>query len=193
MIVVNKVRFWFLVCVLLLAVFAFSGCGGSADTGEPPAENENTSIPNSMPDTYDTARVIAGTWEFMGDPVEITANYGEDAVLNIYLASAAMTVSDVKISGTSGTAVITLHEAWQTTSGDMYMGLMNISIDDQATDLVKSGQDYWRCEVYDSDIEILNIRLLEEDIIEVSEHRTAAIGSGNVLIYDSTMTLRKKN
>ena len=184
----------FLMIVLLLAVLAFSGCGGSKDSED--SSGGDTSIPNNTPDTYNTEYVLSGRWDVIDQSITIDADYVNDTTLNLTLSTASMTFANTQIAGTRGLSTITLHETWNAyiEGGDVrvYMGLLAVNLDDQVVSLIKQGADNWRGEILDTYKTVLNIEVLAENLIKLTEHRIAPV-SGDVLIeYDNELTFRKK-
>ncbi|MBQ7154116.1 MAG: hypothetical protein IJR85_01020 [Synergistaceae bacterium] len=188
----NKMKFWSILLVLGLAVFAFSGCGGSADTETP---GENGDIPNNTPDTYETADVLGGRWDVIDQSITIDADYTDGTTLELMLSTASLTFADTEIIGTRGLSTITLHETWNAyLNADVrtYMGIIPVNIDDQVISLIKQGADNWRCEMMDTYRTVMNIEILAANLIKLTEHRIAPL-SGDVLIeYDNELTFRKK-
>ena len=192
MIFVRKLMFWSLMICLSLSVFMFSGCGGSADTDS--SDNLDTSIPNNNPETYNTAGMLEGIWEVIDQEIVINVKSG-DSALEMYLVTASMTFTDTKITETSGSSTVTLHESWRTMlEGDprQYLGIISVDIDNQVMSMMKSGADNWRCELSDEFNTVLNIEILEENIIQVTEHRLAVINDNSGIEYDNILTFRKK-
>ena len=187
-----KLRFWSLLFVLGLAVFMFTGCGGSADSGS----EETTELPNNTPDTYEMSRVLDGTWDVLDQEITIDTDFN-GGTLNMYLVTSSLRFTDTEITGARGLSSITLHENWRMIleSGDvrLYMGINPINIDNQGMSLVKSGADNWRCDLYDAYRTVINIEVLAENIIKLTEHRLALIsGDTQGIEYDNTMTFRKR-
>ena len=176
---------------LCSAVFVFSGCGGSADSS---SGSESTDIPNNNPDTYNTASVLDGDWEVIDQEITLDVDYG-DSSLNMYLVTASMTFTDTDITESSGNSIVTLHESWRAILDDetrSYLGIIPVNLDEQFMSMVKSGADNWRCELSDEFQTVLNIEILSENIIQVTEHRLAVISGDNGIEYDNVMTFRKK-
>ena len=191
MIFVRRLVFWSLMICMCFAVFMFSGCGGSADSS---SGSESTDIPNNNPDTYDTASVLDGDWEVIDQEITLDVDYG-DSSLNMYLVTASMTFTDTDITETRGISTVTLHESWRAVLDDetrSYFGIIPVNLDDQFMSMVKSGADNWRCELSDEFQTVLNIEILAENIIQVTEHRLAVISGSSGIEYDNVMTFRKK-
>lgn len=185
-------KFWSVLFVLGLAMFAFSGCGGSADTEE---SSESEDIPNNRPDTYDTADVLGGRWDVIDQEVKIEADYTDDITLEMMLSTASLTFADTQITGTRGLSTVTLHETWNAyLDGDtrLYIGIIPINLDNEIVSMIKQGADNWRCEIQDMYKTVMNIEILAANLIKLTEHRIAPI-SGDILIeYDNELTFRKK-
>ena len=194
MIIVRKMKFWSLLFVLGLAVFAFSGCGGSASSD---SDEEDSSTPNSLPDTYDTAALLTGAWVFVGEnESSITLTSGDETTLSMTLSAASLIISDVNIDNVGGTASITLHETWRAfLNGDSteYYGLVPINMDNQIMSLTKTAKDNWRCDVYEPYRSSINIEILKEDIISLTENRVVAVEGMPARQYENTMSFRKQN
>ena len=191
MIVLRKVVLWCLMTVMCFLVFVFSGCGGSADTS---SSSESSDIPNNNPDSYNTAAVLDGNWEVIDQEIAVDVDYG-DAILNMYLVTASMNFTDTEITETRGISTVTLHESWRAMLNDetrSYFGIIPVNLDSQIMSMVKSGADNWRCELFDEYKTVLNIEILAENIIQVTEHRLTVISDGTGIEYDNVMTFRKK-
>ena len=186
---VNKLSLWAVVLMSLI-VFVFSGCGGSADNNT----EESTEIPNNNPDTYNTAWVLDGSWAVLDQEVNITADLGENT-LDMYLVTASMIFSDTEILGSRGLSTITTHESWRMILEDdtrTYLGIVPINIDNQVMSMIKSGADNWRCELSDAYKTVINIEILAENLIQITEHRIAAVSGDQGVEYDAVLTFRKK-
>ncbi len=167
---------------LCFVVFMLSGCGGSADSS-----SDSTS-------SYNTAEVLDGNWELIDQEVAIDVEYGESG-LNMYLVTASMAFTDTDITQTRGISTVTLHESWRTMLADetrTYMGIIPVNLDNQVMSMVKSGADNWRCELFDEYKTVMNIEILAENMIQVTEQRLTVINDSNVIEYDNVMTFRKK-
>ena len=187
----NKMKLWAILLVLGLAVSAFSGCGGSADS-----ENDSdSSTPNSLPDTYDTADVLSGAWEYIGEEAStVDIESDDNFTLSMTLAGASLVISDVDVSNTSGTARITLHETWRAfVEGDttQYYGIIPVNLDQQTMSLTKTAKDNWRCDVYEPYRSTINIEILAPDIIQLTENRVADVDLLKAKQYENTMSFRK--
>ena len=193
MIIVRNIKFWSLVFVLGLAVFAFSGCGGSADSG---SDDEDSSTPNSLPDTYDTAALLTGAWVFVGEnESSITLTSGDESSLSMTLTEASLVISDVNITNIDGTASITLHETWRAfinRDTTEYYGIVPINMDNQIMSLTKTAKDNWRCDVYEPYRSTINIEILREDIIRLTENRVVTVEGMPARQYENTMSFRKQ-
>ena len=177
--------------VMCFLVFVFSGCGGSADTS---SSSESSDIPNNNPDSYNTAAVLDGNWEVIDQEIAVDVDYG-DAILNMYLVTASMNFTDTEITETRGISTVTLHESWRAMLNDetrSYFGIIPVNLDSQIMSMVKSGADNWRCELFDEYKTVLNIEILAENIIQVTEHRLAVINGSSGIEYDNVLTFRKK-
>ena len=190
--ILRRSAFWSRLICLCLAVFMFSGCGGSADTSS--SETESTDIPNNEPDTYNTALVLEGNWEVIDQEIIVNVNSG-DSKLEMYLVTASMTFSDTEFTGTHGFSAVTLHESWRVmlnATTRSYIGIIPVNIDNQMMNMIKSGADHWRCELSDEFKTVLNLEILAENMIRVTEHRLADINDTSGIEYDNVMTFRKK-
>ena len=177
---------------MCFTMFVFSGCGGSADSSS--SSGGSTALPNNEPDTYNTAVMLDGNWEVIDQEVIINADYSTYG-LNMYLVTASMTFTDTELTETRGLSTITLHESWRAVLGDetrTYMGIIPVNLDNQVMSMVKSGADNWRCELFDEYKTVLNIEILAENIIQVTEHRLAVINGSSGIEYDNVLTFRKK-
>ena len=179
-----------------LAVFMFSGCGGSSDTTTDEStdtpETAETQAQNDGPNTYSIQSILDGTWAAVDQEVSITAGYGDDE-LGMYLITANLTFSGTSMdSKTRGEASVTGHESWYTflQSDLSYMGVQNLDVDNEYMTISKTTADQWRCEIGNPEYIVLSISVLSETMIEVSEHRVAELD--NVAYgYDVTFTMRK--
>lgn len=188
----RKLVFCSLMICMCFGVFMSSGCGGSADTS---SSSESTDLPNNNPDTYNTALVLDGNWEVIDQQIAIDVSYG-DSVLNMYLSTASMTFTDTEITGTHGLSTVTLHESWRAVLDDndtrSFIGIIPVNLDNQVMNMAKSGADNWRCELFDEYRTVLNIEILAENTIQVTEHRLAVVNDSTGIEYDNVMTFRKK-
>ena len=182
--------------ILCMAVYTLSGCGGSKDSD---SETESTDLPNNNPDTYNTAAVLDGTWAVIDQEITATAAYSGDVGVSMYLVTASMTFNDTEITGTRGLSSVSLRESWRFSEDDSSQAnveVIPINLDNQVMSMVKSGSDKWRCELFDTYKNVLNITVLAQNLIQVSAHRVAAIDSGflsgYLIEYDTALTFRKK-
>ena len=101
----RRIRAWGMLVAMCLFVFAVSGCGGGSLDGNV-GDNDNTSesIPNNEPDSYDTAKVVAGEWSVLSDSNTIsTLNLTRNQyTIQMRLISARMNLDDVLINGNGG-------------------------------------------------------------------------------------------
>ena len=192
----RKANFLCLMMILCLAVFTFSGCGGSKDTD---SETESTEIPNNTPDTYNTAAVLDGTWAVIDQEITATATYSSDVSVNMYLVTASMTFNDTEITGTRGLSSVSVRESWRFSEEDSTLAnveVIPINLDNQVMSMVKSGADNWRCELFDTYKTVLNIEVFAQNLIQVTAHRVSVIDdgmlSGTLIAYDTVLTFRKK-
>ena len=187
----RSMKFGVVIVMLGLCVFAFSGCGGSADTDS----DSDSSTPNSLPDTYDTAELLSGAWEYIGEETSTVEIDSDDTyTLSMTLAGASLVITDVNVNNTSGTARITLHETWRAfVDGDTttYYGIIPVNIDAQTMSLTKTAKDNWRCDVYEPYRSTINIEILAEDIIQLTENRVADVGFLKAKQYENIMSFRK--
>ena len=179
---------------LCFGVFVFSGCGGSADSSS--SSSSSTALPNSEPDTYNTAEVLNGSWDVIDQEIAINVDYG-DSVLNMYLTAASLDFTGTELAETKGTSTVTFHESWRRVlvNGDSrtYMGIMQVNLDNQRMKMAKTGADNWRCELPEDDYEtVLNIKILAENMLQVTEDRLADIDGSSGIEYHNVMTFRKK-
>ena len=194
MIFLRKSVFCSLIVCLCFGLFIFSGCGGSADSSS--SSSESTALPNNEPDTYNTAEVLNGSWDVIDQEIAIDVDYG-DSVLNMYLTAASLAFTGTELAETKGTSTVTFHESWRRVlvNGDSrtYMGIMQVNLDNQRMKMAKSGADNWRCELPEDDYEtVLNIKILAENMLQVTEDRLADIDGSSGIEYHNVMTFRKK-
>ncbi len=186
-----KAKFAMLAMLVMCAiVFVFSGCGGSADN----TSEETTEIPYDTPDTYHTALVLDGSWALLDQEVSITADLGDDP-LDMYLVTASLIFSDTEIFGSRGISTITTHESWRMivdSDTRRYLGIVPVNIDNQVMSMIKSGADKWRCELSDVYKTVMNIEILAENLIQITEHRLTAVSGDQGVEYDAVLTFRKK-
>ena len=171
-----------------------SGCGGSADNSDD-SSTDSTEIPNNSPDTYNIANVLNGNWALIDQEITVDADYIDDTTLNMYLVTASAVFDGTEITETRGLSTVSIRESWRTyIDGDTrtYLGIIPINLDSQVMSMVKSGADYWRCELYDAYKTVLNIHIIDQNLITITEHRTAEITSGALIEYDAELTFRKK-
>ena len=188
-------RLWLLVFVICVAAFLSGGCGGSASSSSSGNSDDKT-IANNEPNTYDTQTVLNGTWIVINqEDISVTVD-SSDNTLDMLLITASMTFSNTYINGSSGMSFVTSHETWHSfLNGDTrtHMGIQSINLDNQAMTMMQAGADKWRCEVYDQYRNVLNIEILAENVIQVSEHRIAALDGSIVIDYEVTFTMKKQN
>ena len=178
--------------VICSAAFLSGGCGGSADS----TSEDNTTITNDEPDTYNTQDILNGTWIVIDqDNINITAEYS-DTTLDMSLITASITFSRTSITGTSGVSFITSHETWHAfLVGDVrqHLGIQSVNIDNQVMSMIQSEADTWRCELYDQYRTVMIITVLSPNVIQVSERRIAVINDTEGIDYEVTFTMKKQN
>ena len=178
-----------MVIIMCSAAFLSGGCGGSADSA-----SENTTIANDEPDTYNTQEILNGTWIVIDqDNISVTV---DSSNLEMRLITASITLSNTNITGTSGVSFITSHETWHMfLGGDTrnYLGIQAVNIDNQVMSMIQSEADKWRCELYDQYRTVMNITVLSQNVIQVTEHRIAEINDTEGVDYEVTFTMKKQN
>ena len=192
----HKTKFSIIMLALSMALFLFSGCGGSKDSD---TETNSTDFPNNTPETYNTAAVLDGTWNVIDQEITTTATYSGDVSLNMYLATASLLFSDTEITGTRGLSSVSIRESWRFSRENATIAdvdVIPIHLDNQVMSMVKSGADNWRCELFDTYKTVLNITVLAQNLIQVTSHRFALLDSGmlagTLIEYNTTLTFRKK-
>lgn len=182
-----------MLAVIGLLVFAISGCGGGSLDPETSTETEQT-IPNDSPDTYDTQRLLEGSWRALDDSYEFSA---ED--FSFRLNSALLAFSSTDIKGTVAQSKITSHQYWYTdyTSGDVVLdlGLRTLGLDfyGETGTMIHQGKDRWRCNIDGESKVVMNIEVLSETLIEVNyQGVTGVIHDNTGAAYDFTLTFRKE-
>ena len=195
--IVHKISFLCIMLLLCLAVFTFSGCGGSKDSSD--SETDTTELPNNVPDTYNTAAVLNGNWAVVDQEITVNAEYSGDVSLNMYLTNASIIFSNTDIVGSRGYSSASILETWQIyREGDTLdnMEIVSINLENQIVNMIKSGADNWRCDMYDIYKTVMNIEILAENLIKVTARRIAVIDSGalsgTMIQYNTALTFRKK-
>ncbi len=189
----NVMRKFWVFAVLLMFVFAFSGCGGGSL--DPETSHSEPSVPNDLPDTYDTQKVLAGSWRAIDSEYE----FSTDSYFGFRLNSALLVFDSVDIKGTVAQAKVSSRQEWFTayTSSDLTvdLGVQNIGLDfDSRTGtMIHQGKDRWRCNV-DGDSKILmNITVSSDTVIKVNyQGVTGVLYDNTVAEYDFTLNFRKE-
>ncbi|MBQ7168978.1 MAG: hypothetical protein IJR63_03640 [Synergistaceae bacterium] len=191
----RKFRSWPFLAAIGLFMFAVTGCSGSGGSLEPsdPAEQEIT-IPNDYPDTYDTERVLEGTWRTVDENYEASSTY-----FRFVLNSASLTFTSTDIEGTVAQSSITSRQEWYTSliSGDVEIDLginsLGLNFDGETGTMIHQGKDSWRCNVDGNSKTAMNIKVLSETLITVGfKGTTGSIYNGIGTLYDFTLTFRKE-
>ena len=190
----RKFRAWAVMMVMLLAVFAVSGCGGGSLDPEDSSGETEQSIPNNSPDTYDTQSILEGSWRALDDSYEFSAEY-----LTFRLNSALLTFSSTDIKGTVAQSKVTSHQYWYAyyTYGTLYtdLGLQTLGLDfsGETGTMIHQGKDRWRCNVDGNSKVVMNIEVISENVITVNyQGVTGALYNGYGTAYNFTLTFRKE-
>ncbi|MBQ6972185.1 MAG: hypothetical protein IJP86_07500 [Synergistaceae bacterium] len=161
----RKVWAWAAVMVMMLAVFAVSGCGGGSL--DPQSGGTGRTSPFAYVDSYDIPAVLSGTWILTeGDGTAVSTTAGEADTLSLIMpANTQMVFSEVNISGDTGTALVYYSLKLRAFDEEsIYRGDFDLnsyrSDDDavkvQAVNLTHAGDDVWRAENSDGDVMILS-------------------------------------
>ena len=98
----RKFRAWGIFLAMCVFAFALSGCGGGSLDGNVGDDANSNTIPNNDPDSYDTAKVLAGEWSVLNDTINTINLERNDTTIQMRLISARMTLADVNINNNGG-------------------------------------------------------------------------------------------
>ena len=186
-------RGWSIFVVMGLFVFLVAGCGGGSLDPESSTETEQ-SIPNNSPDTYDTEKVLEGTWRASDSSYEFSAGN-----FSFRLNSAVLTFSSTDIKGTVAQSKVTSVHEWYTdyTSGDVDIDLgiqsLGLNFNAQTGTMIHQGKDKWRCNIDGENKVLMNITVSSDTIINVNyQGTTGVIYDNNSVGYNFTLNFRKE-
>lgn len=189
----RKIRAWGIFAVMGLFVFLVAGCGGGSLDPEDSTETEQT-IPNNSPDTYDTEKVLEGTWRVSDSSYEFSAGNFE-----FRLNSALLTFASTDIKGTVAQSKVTSVQEWYTdyTSGDVNVDLgiqsLGLNFNAQTGTMIHQGKDKWRCNIDGENKVLMNITVSSDTIIHVNyQGTTGVIYDNNSVGYNFTLNFRKE-
>ena len=194
-IIMRKIRAWGMLILMGMSVFLLSGCGGgSLDSGNPIDPETTEGIPNNSPDTYDTQKVLEGSWLAINSTYEYSVKN-----FSFRLNSARLTFDSVDIKGTVAQSKISSRQEWFSfyTSSDVNIDLgvqsLGLDFDARTGTMIHQGKDRWRCNI-DGDTKILmNILVSSDNVIQVNYQGTAGNLYRNTgADYNLTLIFRKQ-
>ena len=186
-------RAWGIFVVMGLFVFLVAGCGGGSLDPEESSETEQ-SIPNNSPDTYDTERVLEGTWRVSDSSHEFSAGN-----FSFRLNSAVLTFTSTDIKGTVAQSKVTSLQEWYTdyTSSDINIALgiqsLGLNFNAQTGTMIHQGKDRRRCNIDGDNKVLMNIAVSSDAVIRVNYQGTTGIIYDNHSVgYNFTLNFRKE-
>lgn len=149
----RNVRFWHVISLLVLAVFMFSGCGGSLDDATDDTGGSSTKVYS----TEETVKILGKTWRTYSGNAEVINDTGyTDNVMR--LESSKMVLSDVAITGNTGTLTLSSDLKWKVTLGTESTKDKTVQLPSKSMKIAKAGTNQWRCTTVDKD---------DDDIVEI--------------------------
>lgn len=178
--------------VMAVAVFALSGCGGGS-IDESTSDGE-TPIPNNSPDTYDTEKVLEGSWQV------VDSEYTFDADdFNFRLNSARLAFASTDIKGTVAQSKVSSRQEWHSTytSGDTKFDLginsLGLDFDSKTGTMIHQGKDRWRCNIDGDNKVLMNIVVSSDTLIQVNYQGVSGTLFQNTKAeYNFTLNFRKE-
>ena len=192
----RRLRAWGMITVMGLFVAVLSGCGGGSIDPENTTE-QNLTIPNDYPDTYDTGKVLEGSWQAIDNG---SGGYDFSGTYFLFrLNSASLSFTSTDIRGTVAQPKITSHQEWHTNliseDADIGINSLGLNFEGKRGTMIHQGRDSWRCTVnINDDSKIaMNITVISETLITVQFIGTSDVIYGNIgTQYDFTLTFRKE-
>lgn len=191
----RKFRAWAVMMVMVMGVFTLSGCGGGSLDPDTSDEAELT-IPNNLPDTYDTEKILEGSWRVLDEEYTFSAEY-----FSFRLNYAFLRFDSVDIMGTVTQSKVTSNQDWytyytgSTSSYSRYLGMDSLGLNfERATGtMIHQGRDKWRCNVGGVNKIVMNITVLSENTISVNYQGVTDVLYNNIgAAYSFTLTFRKE-
>lgn len=181
--------------LMSVSILVLSGCGGGSLDNSPLIDQETTEgIPNNSLDTYDTEKVLAGSWMALNNTYE----YGTQS-FGFRLNAARLKFESVDIKGTVAQSKISSRQEWFSTytSNDVHVDLgvqsLGLDFDAKTGTMIHQGKDKWRCNI-DGDTKILmNITVSSDNVIQVNYQGISHSLYRNIgAAYDFTLIFRKE-
>ena len=180
--------------VMTVAVFALSGCGGGSLDPNKSYDDEETSIPNNSPDTYDTEKVLEGSWQ------AIDSEYTFDAEnFSFRLNSARLSFASTDIKGTVAQSKVSSRQEWHSTytSSDVKVDLginsLGLDFDSKTGTMVHQGKDRWRCNIDGDNKVLMNIVVSSDTLIQVNYQSVSGVLYNRTKAeYNFTLNFRKE-
>ena len=183
-----------LMMVMAVAVFALSGCGGGSLDPDKSYDEETPSIPNNSPDTYDTEKVLEGSWQAVDSEYTFNADY-----FNFRLNSARLTFASTDIKGTVAQSKVSSRQEWHSTytSGDVRTDLginsLGLDFDTKTGTMIHQAKDRWRCNVDGDNKILMNIVVSSDSFIQVNYQGVSGVLFQNTKAeYNFTLNFRKE-
>ena len=191
----RKFRAWAVVMVMVMGVFALSGCGGGSLDPET-SEETALEIPNDVPDTYNTGKVLEGSWRVLDEEYSFSSEY-----FSFMLNYAFLKFESVDIMGTVTQSKVTSNQDWHayytgsTSTYSRYLGIDSLGLDfeRETGTMIHQGKDKWRCNVGGTNKIVMNITVLSENTISVNyQGVTDTLYNSMGSEYSFTLTFRKE-
>ena len=186
----KKIRLWSFMCIFVLCVSMFSGCGGgsSSDSGgsNPLPTPTPSPEPNNEPDTYDISKVLTGTWYGISGSGTAT---GPDGTYDLTMRTLRARFSEIQVTGDTGTAKLTGFQVWNAnTRSGVYTRTVRLESNSDEMTLIHVGSDTWRCEYLNGTV--LTLKMETEKTGQATQEGIVDIG-GYVYNYTATIEVRK--
>lgn len=205
----RSLKFFSLMMLMCLLVFCVSGCGGSLgseDGGSTSVVSDDVPVVSddvpviSEDIIYDPA-ILGGAWRVVDQEVRIDDADIEDG-LELLLVRSEMMISGVMVSGSSGSAVVSLHQDWRLTWPDSEISFASVNIEAKSVRLGRTEGNKWRCEFTEagaSDNEntilrgtVINLEIVSETEIKAIHYgiipvtrRTGLTITNNLITYNA--------
>jgi len=188
---------WIMLFMMSFCVFVLSGCGGGSLDGEISSETQNNqTIPNDYPDTYDTESLLEGSWRAADSSYEFSTER-----FTFRLNSAYLTFNSTDIKGTIAQSTVSSRQEWQASYDDedndyiIDLGIrsLDIDFDNETATMIHQGKDNWRCNIDGNNKILMNITVSGDTLIRVNYQGTARNLYNNIgAEYNFTLTFRKE-
>ena len=183
-----------LMMVMAVAVFTLSGCGGGSLDPDKSYDEETPSIPNNSPDTYDTEKVLEGSWQAVDSEYTFQADD-----FSFRLNAASLTFSSTDIKGTVAQSKVSSHQEWYSsyTSSDVRtdLGVNSLGLDfaSKTGTMIHQGKDRWRCNIGGDNKVLMNIVVSSDTLISVNYQGVSGVLFQNTKAeYNFTLNFRKE-